>query len=287
MSTTLIFLGEIPSRILNNSQSLFSDLNLQFFNIIEDQKSIYNKSFSIKIKKPQRIEDYDIIKEIKQFKSIPKKNNVLFFLNAGEDISFATLTILSQLKDKEIFVILFKEDSLKLSTQKNMQQNIVFKILQEYSRSGKFKNLYLYDFVNISTIKQDEINFLNYSDIICNNITAYLQTHLYVQFNEPIFSTITKNDNINRISTLGILDIKSEEETLLFNLNNIKEKNYYFLLTKETLADPKNYHKIQQLMTSKIKNIKIKQAYAVYQSPYSYDFCLTTTNTSVIQDIQE
>ena len=72
-------------------------------------------------------------------------NDVLFITSSG-DVSGASLRILEQLKKKTIVSVLYIKPDLSLLPEiKNLQENLVFRVLQEYARSAVFEKIYLVD----------------------------------------------------------------------------------------------------------------------------------------------
>src|SRR3990167_3939627 len=78
----------------------------------------------------------------KYFKSIDKE--VLFIVVGGGSISLASLSILSQIKDKCSIQILYVQPEKDfLGHEQLLKEKLVFNVFQEYTRSGLFERMYI------------------------------------------------------------------------------------------------------------------------------------------------
>ena len=88
-------------------------------------------------------EDYE-----NNFKTIPKrikdkiKDDVVFVLSGSGSVSSGALRFLYQIRDKNVSILYVRPELDLLDQKQTMQERMVFSVLQEYTRSGIFRNIY-------------------------------------------------------------------------------------------------------------------------------------------------
>ena len=70
-------------------------------------------------------------------------NSCLFVVGGGSKISGASLAVLSHLREHETSVLYLHPDEDELIGTTLLQHNVVFGVLQEYTRSSLFKRMYI------------------------------------------------------------------------------------------------------------------------------------------------
>jgi hypothetical protein len=237
-----------------------------------------------KLPKQKTIMDYEINTPdlTSFFKGI--KENCLVILGGSGNISGATLSILAQLKDKcKISFLYIKPDPSLLSNMKMKQHEIIYNILQQYTRSDVFKEMYIID----NELVSDEVEhfFDNKYKTINENITFCYHmintfkniSSLEDNFDEPIGTA--------KLVSIGYQGFNEEiEKKLLFNLDNLREKRYYFAISEKTLNENKFYNKIKEIIKSqKEQDETIKISYGIYKTQYEEDFIFIEARSSEIQ----
>jgi hypothetical protein len=89
---------------------------------------------------------------------------VLFIVGGSGKISGMSLRLLEQIKDKNISVLYIKDNS-KVNGIEALQQKVTFNILQQYARSGTFKEIILVTNDMIENILGD-IPIIGYHDAL-------------------------------------------------------------------------------------------------------------------------
>lgn len=216
-------------------------------------------------------------------KQLANCSDVIYFITSGDsDVASCSLKILQTVKDKTIYIFYIKPDASFLSKESVLLDKLYFNVFQEYTRSGVFKKMFLFDQrliencmgdVSVLTFKEE------YSKFIYNTIHG-----LFALKNiEPIINNQSSISDINRIATLGYYDINNNYENLLFNLKNTDDKCYNFVFNEETLKkDNKLFKKIKDKIKEKnIDNIQV--SYAIYSTDSNNDYCLIEQYTKFIQ----
>lgn len=138
MKTNLIGIGEIASEIAKKiyneddcylniwPENIVSD-KLEGFNSLEENEKIFEAPyFEI---------DMDIVQE------------TWCFIDGAQGVSGIVLKLLELFKSKPIVVFYIKTNIFDYYTQNN--HKITFNVLQEYSRSGMFKTMFVFDYMKM------------------------------------------------------------------------------------------------------------------------------------------
>ena len=209
----------------------------------------------------------------------------LFITSCGT-ISGASLAILETIKNKteiSIMYIIPKSDSV--SGIKKLQNNLLFNVFQEYSRSGVFRRVYLLDNQKISDI-MGPVPIMKYWKTLNNLIVSTYHMINVFEHTRPVITTITNRIDTARMSTIGLLDIKSDEEKMFFSLDIPREKNYYYGIPKKQLEEDEN---LMNIIQNNVKNNKdhdkMKTTYSVYSTEYDKLLAYCEKSSTLIQKL--
>jgi hypothetical protein len=211
--------------------------------------------------------------------------SILFVVSGASIISGASLRILQQIHDKgEVSILYIHPDIETLSETRRLQTNIVFGALQQYTRSGVFKHLYAIDNQQVDKILGGA-PIMGYYDNLNEVIVATI--HMINVFNhtDPVVGTLSNPKNTCRISTFGILNPETGEETPFFSLDNVKEKRYYYAIPETELKTDKTLmNKIMTQVKDTPQEKDIKVSYGVFSTQYSDKYAYFIESTSAIQN---
>ena len=223
-------------------------------------------------------EEYE--KELPSLKAFFKgiEGEVVFILSGAAKIAGASLVILQHLKHCKITVLYIKPNCSTLEDTKVRMDNVCFGVLQEYARSSVFERLIVVDNNMVESILGD-IPIIGYYDKL-NELIVWVFHMLNVLKNsEPVMGKINETKITSRITTLGTVDFESGEEKMFFSLDKIREKGYFYLLSKKDLTSSGS---LLKKITEQVKNLETedaKSSFAIYSSDYdqNYVFCMTHT----------
>lgn len=223
--------------------------------------------------------------EIKLFmRSISDTDGVLAIVEGGNPMSGATLQILKTIKDSDLHVLYLIPDMDMASSEEKSYHKICFGILQEYARSGVFKNLYIIDRpkaeemvgdVPVSEYERSVANFISYTVAMVNyfsNTDAVLE------------NKISKNDWCN-ISSFGLASFDNNLVNDLFSLENIENIHFYYGIPETTLSQDSTLIK---KIKSHVKNQKSSDqtiSYSVYSTTFDRTMILAQAFTSTVQTL--
>ena len=236
------------------------------------------------IKKQQNPEAYE-----ENFKAIPKsikdkiKANIIVVLSGSSFVSSIVLKFLYQLRDKNISIICIRPELDLLTDTKIMHEKMIYSVLQEYTRSGIFKNIYLTS--NTAMDKMIEnASIKEYYPAMNKLIASAFHMIKVFDHQEPEVSNFSDINHARRVCTLGIMDLDSGNESLFSEFENPMDMRLYYGISKSTLNTDKNLQR-SIIKTIKNKNQELcKYSYGVYETQYESDFCYIKTFSSKVQE---
>jgi len=202
------------------------------------------------------------------FKNV--KGEVLFIVSGAGNISGTTLRALECLKHCEINVLYIETDLELLQPTKKAQERTAYYVLQEYARSGVFKNLYLVS--NIATEEHlGDVPLNEYYDRINDMIVStmhMLNVYNHIDSESDTFGEIYETA---RVATVGLLDFENNDLKTFFPLDKIKETRYYYAINKEKIeTDGTLFKKIRKQVKEASK--EVKTSYGIFSTNYEEDY---------------
>jgi hypothetical protein len=252
------------------------------YNVFKIDNDIEGKN-CYKIPKCETAEEYDQVKLPGASKFLKKiKGDTLFVIGGSGAISCASLKILHYMKQNTIKIFYIKPDVEMLGETQALQERVVRGVLQEYTRSGVFEEMYIISNKNLNDIVGGAPIIGYYEKL---NELLVPTMHMINVFNnvEPVFGKQDKPKETHRILTIGLYDIERDEEKMFFQLDNVRHRCYIYGINEDKLRnDGKLLNKITKQMKSKpSENLKIN--YIVHSTDYEYDIGYVIERTPHIQ----
>ena len=256
----IVGFGETGKKIAKNFEK-WPQYNIHYIGFNTEGEICYNFPFCETVESAEQNTPKftELIKKI--------KSEIIFICTGDENISGSILATLEQLREKDTTVVYVRSDLDFLSEKKKIQEKVISSILQNYTRSGLLKRMFLIDKVEVAKILGD-LSIKDYHKRINQLIANSLHMLNYFKNSESILGNISSTSEINRLSTVGIYDINEEIEKYFFNFENPREKHFYFALNEETINEEKN-------LLNKIKE-QVKKAGQPSFTAVSYDITATT-----------
>ena len=240
-----------------------------------------------KLSEQTRIEDYErTVPDLKNFfKDLSgTERDVLFVVAGAGTISGASLAILEQIKKHRISILYIRPDLSVLNDSQKKQDKVIFKILQEYTRSAVFERMYICDNACIENILGD-VPIISLYDMINQTIVTTMHMLNVFEHTEAVIATKYDKDPSARLSTIGVVDLEKSEEKLFFPLDKPREKIYIYGVNEERLSSEGGLHK---KIKNQVKNYKdndiVKISYSIHATKYEEDIGYCIHNTALIQD---
>ena len=275
---TVIGLGGVACRVAKN----FAEYPQYNVVCVDDQDSDWKHQ--CKIKPQQRVEDYE-----SNFKGLPQaikkqiKDDVIFVVCGSSRVASLSLRLLEQVKNKNISIIYIRPETDLLDNSELMQERMIFSVLQEYTRSGLFNEIYLTSNSQMDTLIKDA-SIKEYYPTMNSMIASVFHMIKVFENQEKVVSNLSTINQARRVCTLGILDMEKNEENLFFPIDMRMDNRLYYGISKDTLDSDKNLQR-SIIRYIKDKNTELsKYSYSVNETQYNWDFCYIKTFSSKVQD---
>ena len=271
---SVIGIGNAASAIAEK----FSDIkNYEVYQL--NNKVEKNSDREFKLPSFSKPEEYEVnIPDVANFFH-DLRDRVQVFIMGSSMSSNYTLGLLSQLQTTKIDLVYIKPDIELLTGTPQLVENITFGVLQEYARSGLFKSITLISNLSLEKVL-GEVPIKTHYEVLNESIFSTLHYLNYFEFTDPEIGTVSKASEVNRIRTIGFLDVKNLEEKWLFDLDKAREIGYYICINEEKLATEGGLHKkLVDMLKEKPKNAYKKISYAIYETEHDdFGFCVAHTN---------
>jgi len=275
---TVIGVGGIGIEVAKNFSN-FPQYNLIY---VDDEKHNFTDQHTItKQKRPELYED--AFKALKPALKKKVKDKVICVLSGASAVSSIALKLLYGIREKDISILYIKPETALLSDKKRMQDKVIFSVLQEYTRSGLFEDMFLISSESMDALVEDASISDYYTSMNSMIVNAF---HMIKVFdNQPAeASNFSEVLETRRIYSIGLLEQKSGDEKLFFPIDTPLDKRLYFGITEENINNDKNLQRnIIKLIKDKNEEF-CKYSYGVYKTQYDSDFCYMKIYTSKVQD---
>ena len=207
------------------------------------------------------------------FSGFDENTNVTFVMAGGGKIAGASLRILHHIRHCNLNVLYITPDIELMGGKKYLLNRISFHVLQEYARSGMLNSIALVYNPAIEAVIGD-VPVRGYFSHL--NAALASSVHMINVFSntEPVFENVSETEEHHRILSYGIINPETDEENLLFPLDNIKEKVYYMGINSEALEDGAYFKKLKNNMRGKAKQDDVKISFQInetkYEQAYAY-----------------
>ena len=247
-----------------------------------------HKEADITIRKQTSHENYDA-----HFPNLRRKlkftNEDVFVVVCGSGrVSGGILRLLEQIQNNRVTVIYIQPDLDLLSEVQKTQEKIVRNILQEYARSGAIANIIMIDNNHLEKSLGD-MSIMGYYDVLNQAVVNTVHMINVFKNTEPVIGNFIEPSEMSRITTVGIVDVESEDEKekWFYDLTNVREAVYYYGINEEDLKnDGTLFRKINKFVKSKVKeNINI--SYGVFKTTYDQKYCYCIKYSSMVQSYKE
>jgi len=275
---SVVGLGSAASRIVEK----FKDSHNYNVYVMNDNITRTSK-YKFKLKSFETPEEYEEnIPNLKKFFA-NIDDRVQFFVVGSSYSSNYSLGVLEQLKNKKIDLYYIKPDTELLTGIPKLVENVGFGVLQEYARSGLLNSITFISNLNIENAITD-IPIKTYFDVINNSIYSTVHYLNYFVHNEPEIGQVSKPLEVNRIRTVGLLNMENLEEKWFFDLDTDRDLCYYMCINKKKLETDGSLHRrLVEMLKEKPRNAFRRISYAIYETELEQDFGFCVAHTNAIQ----
>jgi hypothetical protein len=229
------------------------------------------------------IEDYE--EKLPEFKTLAKlKGETLFVLCGGGNVSGASLRLLEQVKHTDITVLYIRPDPNLISAEIAIKDRAIFGILQEFTRSGLFKKMLLISNPQVENLLGG-LSIMEYYDSLNKVIVSTIHMVNYLLTAKDVFGKISAERDVDRISTVGILNVEDGTENYLYNLASARQKVFLYAVKQDDLTTNKELIKmIQQQTRNSYSGTELDISYKITTTNYESNFVYIISNTNIIQE---
>ena len=203
------------------------------------------------------------------------KGKSLLVIGGSGHVSAISLRLIQQLKDKcELDILYIKPDIFLLSESKKMHEKVTYNVLQQYTRSGAIGTMYLISNPSLEDIL-GEVPIMGYYDKLNELVVSTMHMINVYKNSTPVMGATPSfnKDSTKRICTIGIFDIKENQEKLFFPLDTVREKGYIYSISKERLQTESDLHKtITSQMKEKSQEDNVNISFGIFSTDYKNDY---------------
>jgi len=228
------------------------------------------------------IEEYE--ENLLEFKPLSKlKGETLFIMCGGGNISGAALRLLEQIKHTSIMILYIRPDPNLISAEIAVKDRAIFGILQEFTRSGLFKKMLLISNPQVENLLGG-LSIMEYYDSLNKVIVSTIHMVNYLLTAKDVFGKMSAERDVDRISTVGILNVEDGTENYLYNLASARQKVFLYAVKQEDLTTNKELIKlIQQQTRNSYSGTELDISYKITTTNYESNFVYIISNTNIIQ----
>lgn len=210
-------------------------------------------------------------------------DEVMFFVVGSGSISAASLSILHQIKDKKVTLYYVQPKLNNLTGNRRLLERATFGILQQYARSGLIENMVIISNQVMATIIGN-LPVIGYFKKINEMISSTIHYINIFERTKHVYGMKENREDVCRITSIGLLETSNSKESMFFELDLIREKDYYYALTNSKLLSESNIiAEIEEKMQTKKESPLTKISYRLYSTEYEKDFGFCIHRTSKVQ----
>jgi hypothetical protein len=229
------------------------------------------------------IEEYE--ENFPEFNQLSKlKGKTLFILCGGGNVSGSTLRLLEKINHTEITILYVRPDISLTSSEVAIKDKVIFGILQELTRSGIFKKILIVSNSQVENLLGG-LSISEYYDSLNKVIVSSIHMVNYLLTAKDVFGKMSLERDLDRISTIGILNTEEGLENYLYNLSTPRQKIFLYAIKEEDLTTNKELIKmIQQQARNSYSGTELDISYKITKTNYESNFVYIISNTNIIQE---
>jgi len=208
-----------------------------------------------------------------------------FILSGDEIVIASSLKILEGYKNHEIRIIYIRPSQRFTTGSQRATDKIVFNVLQEYTRSNKFVSFYVISYEMVAKMV-GKIPIVGYYDKLNTVIADTIHMLNYLDHIEGSMDTFMDMPTTYCMKTIGLMDIDTGVENLFYDLDEVRDKRYYYSINEEQLNNDSDlFDSINQQVEESITDLT-KAMFGVYPSQYKENYCYVVYSSPHIQGIK-
>ena len=128
------------------------------------------------------------------------------------------------------------------------------------------------------------LSIMEYYDSLNKVIVSTIHMINYLLTAKDVFGKMSAEREVDRISTVGILNTEDGTENYLYNLNSPRQKVFLYAVKQDDLTTNKDLIKmIQQQTRTSYTGTELDISYKITTTNYESNFVYIISNTNIIQ----
>ena len=204
-------------------------------------------------------------------------------VSGDEALNLITLQVIEQIKNKNIEIIFFKADDKLLGSMMTQVQSLTYNVLQEYTRSGLFNKMFVFDLVEID-------RFVGQTSLQCFEqtrmefVAGHYHTLNWLRISDPVAGIDAEHQPVNCLASIGVTDLELSEIKMLNKLDFVRERVYYYgIPEKKVKEDDGLRNKILEGYKNKVDE-NISSSFKIYSIPFKQELVYVVEYTSAVQN---
>lgn len=252
------------------------------FKIDSDEK-LKRKKNCLFIPKQSSAELYDSNPiDMKKIISGLDEDDIYFVTCGSGKVSACSLWILKELSSqRKVNIVYIKPDIESIDNKSRLRNRAHFHILQEYTRSGVFEKMFIFDNNNMPNII-GKTSILNYFSKINKFIVSSIHWYNIYINTDAVFDTYRDEYISSRICCFSLINIEEETASRTYDISDINQIKYFFGINKEVIEnDEELLDKLNSISSSDAEGKSIM--YGVYSTDLEKGFSLGLLSSSEVQ----
>ena len=219
--------------------------------------------------------------DLKKLKSSLDEDEVYFITCGSGKVSAAALWILRELVGRKINIVYIKPDVEAIDAKSKMRNRAHIGILQEYTRSGVFDKMFLFDNNMVSGII-GKTSILNYFSKINEFIVSAIHWYNIYMNTDAVFDTYRDEYISSRVCTFGLINIDQKIMSESYMLENVNQIKYFFGVNRTSIEEDEDLMgKLNAVLAQDTEDRSIM--YGVYPTDLDKGFSLALISSSEVQ----
>ena len=219
--------------------------------------------------------------DLKKLKSSLDEDEVYFITCGSGKVSASALWILRELVGRKINIVYIKPDVEAIDAKSKMRNRAHIGILQEYTRSGVFDKMFLFDNNMVSGII-GKTSILNYFSKINEFIVSAIHWYNIYMNTDAVFDTYRDEYISSRVCTFGLISIDQKIMSESYMLENVNQIKYFFGVNRTSIEEDEDLMgKLNAVLAQDTEDRSIM--YGVYPTDLDKGFSLALISSSEVQ----
>ena len=208
---------------------------------------------------------------------------VTAIVSGDEAINLTTLQILEVVKDKNIEILFLKPDEKLLGTAMKQINNLTYNVLQEYTRSGLFKQMFIFDLGAVDLVV-GEAALQSFEKARMEFLAGHYHTLNWLRNSEAVAGTDVEHQPVNCLASIGVTDLELSQIKTLNKLDFVRERVYYYgIPEKKVKEDATLRNKILEGYKNNLDE-NISSSFKIYSIPFEQELVYVVEYTSAVQN---